>query len=86
LEFDFAFISTLLLHSSSDTVVARSNVFTVAEVLSQMVRLLQVQDISVNLCCLDVLRLLAIEPDTVKALGGLGLYDILDSIQVTFHA
>lgn len=50
-----------------------------------MVRLLQVQDISVNLCCLDVLRLLAIEPDTVKALGGLGLYDILDSIQVAFH-
>jgi hypothetical protein len=60
-------------------------VFTVAEVLSQMVRLLQVQDISVNLCCLDVLRLLAIEPNTVKVLGGLGLYDILDSIQVLFH-
>ena len=63
--------------------VARSNVFTGAEVLSQAVQLLQVQDISVNLCCLDVLRLLSAEPNTVRALGELGLYDILDSIQVS---
>ena len=51
--------------------------------LSQIVRLLQVQDVSANLCCLDVLRLLSVEANTVKTLGGLVLYDILDSIQVS---
>lgn len=72
-----------LSNCSRDLTVARSTVFTVANVLSEVVRLLQVQDISVSLCCLDVLRLLSIEPNTVKTLGDLGLYDILDSIQVS---
>lgn len=34
------------------------------------------------MCCLEALRLLSRHPSVVSTLGGLGLHDILDSIQV----
>ena len=76
----------ILISYGSDSYVPALTLFSTRELLEQILHLLRSQDIEVNLCCIHVLRAVASEKMTgaLDLCSGLGLYEILDDIQVQY--
>ena len=51
-------------------------------ILRQLVQLLHAHDTEVNMSCMQILRGTSSHPPVLQTLAGLGLHDVLDSIQV----
>jgi hypothetical protein len=57
------------------------SVFGGSEVIAQILQLLKAPDVKVSMTCMQVLRILTVQPRVLSICADLGLHDILDDIQ-----